>query len=409
MNSLQKDFIERTRSRLNDLSARAADAESLSPEFLRETARTLHTIKGTSQTFGFSASSRLAHELEDCLAAEKNNSGVKLLLLEGFASLAKSFELENLNENTSLLDKIGRISSAGSNPPDSFSLKIPAEISASLADSEKKAFSSAVAEGKEIFRVRAGFAPNDFAAGFKKLRENLSSRGEIIATLPGAQKKDKIEFVIYFAADDTEKLSEIAGDFSAEIDWQSVNFEDNLDKIFPRITEHAENLAAESGKEINVEISADKIAPSCEKANLIFDILLHLARNAVDHGIETPEERIAKNKSAIGKIGIVLKSDANGLVLSVKDDGRGIDFKKLHAKAVEKNLVRREKDLTENELLDLIFLHDFSTAETVTEISGRGVGLDAVKAMAENAGGTIGVKSVRDSGTTFEIFLPGEF
>jgi len=408
MNSLQKDFIERTRNRLTKLSARAAGSEILSAEFLRETARTLHTIKGTSQTFGFSASSNLAHELEDLLATKKNSAELQSILIEGFALLARSFELENLNENAGFLEKIDRISNDSSPSRDTFSLQIPAEISGRFADFEKKALTSALAEGKEIFRIQAGFAPNDFAGEFKKLRERLGSRGEIIATLPGTNKKGNIEFVIYLAADDSEKLPAIAENISADIDWQSVSFENNSDDIFFRIAEYAKTLATDSGKEINVEISADKIELSREKANLIFDILLHLVRNAVDHGIETPEQRITKNKSRDGKIKIGCNIEKNGVKISVKDDGSGIDIEKLRVIAIEKNLVRREKNLTENELLDLIFLHDFSTTKTVTEISGRGIGLDAVKNLVENAYGTTDVKTCANVGTTFEIVLPEE-
>lgn len=91
--------------------------------------------------------------------------------------------------------------------------------------------------------------------------------------------------------------------------------------------------------------------------------------------------------------------------LSVKDNGKGIDAEKIRAKAIEKKIISPAKTLTESEMLDLIFLHDFSTAEILTEISGRGVGLDAVKKLVENARGTINVKSRRESGAIFEVFL----
>jgi chemotaxis protein histidine kinase CheA len=373
MNSLKKDFIERTRVRLNDLSARISASEP-SPEFLRETARALHTIKGTSQTFGFSASSKLAHELENLLTTREN---LETLLPEGFAALAKSFDEENID------DFVEKISQTKVATAFDFS-KIPTEISDRLSDFERKAFASALADGKKIFQVNASFDLENFHDEFKKLREDLSAKGEIIATLPAPQiEKNKIGFMICFAGDDTEN-------------------------IFSQLEAHAANLARDSGKEINITIFADKIELSRNRSNLVFDVLLHLVRNAVDHGIETPDERTAKNKTAAGTIAIVLKRDEKGMNISVADDGKGIDTEKLRAKALGKNLFSNETDLTAGELLDLIFLHDFSTAETVTETSGRGVGLDVVKALAENAGGKIGVKSVENLGTTFEIFLPAE-
>jgi two-component system chemotaxis sensor kinase CheA len=411
MNSLKKDFIERTIAALGNLSVRGAESETFSQEFLREILRTLHTIKGTSQTFGFSASSNLAHELEDLIANVKSHSELKPVLLEGFGLLIKSFrQIESANEQVNFRDKLNRISRVHPVKSDSSLLRFPFEISERLADVERKALASALSEGKEIFRVHAGFDMGNFAGEFKNLRESLSSQGEIIATHPSAQtrEKNKIGFVIYFAADNAEKRSEVPQNGSAEIDWQIVTFEGDLEIVFSEIQAYAEKLARESDKEISVQISADKVWLSRERSNLIFDALMHLVRNAIDHGIETPEERIDKDKSPNGTIEMILKTDENGLFLSVQDDGNGVDLKKLRTRAIEKNLVLGEKHLTENELLDLIFLHDFSTAETVTETSGRGVGLDAVKTMVENASGTIGVKSVKDSGTTFEIFLPNE-
>ena len=409
MNSLKKDFVERTLRRLEDLSARAAASQTLSPEFLREVSRTLHTIKGTSQTFGFAASSKLAHQLESLLLAEKREANFQPILLEGFEFLIRSFMQTETSERSTLTDRIRPITIT-SESQDSFSRTVPAEIFERFADFEKNALSSALAQGKKIFNLHASFDLNDFAAEFKKLRERLNSKGEIIATFPSSsrQQKGKIGFIFYFAADDEERLSEISQDLSAEIDWEPMFDDDDFGIIYAEIAAHARNLARDSGKKVSVTAAADPIALAGEKANLIFDVLLHLARNAVDHGIETPKERIAKNKSSGGTIEIVLKIEENGLFLSVKDDGKGIDPEKLRAKAIEKNLISAEKNLTEKEMLDLIFLHDFSTRDEVTEVSGRGIGLDAVKTMVENVNGKIDVKNHESLGTTFEVFLPNE-
>ena len=131
---------------------------------------------------------------------------------------------------------------------------------------------------------------------------------------------------------------------------------------------------------------------------MIFDVLVHLIRNAVDHAVESA-----------GKIKINLGTEENNLRLSVSDDGRGIDSEKIKAKAVEKYLVSAAENLTEQETLDLIFLPEFPTASKLTEISGRGIGLDAVKTAVEARGGKINVKSQSGKGTTFEIYLPKEF
>ncbi len=123
--------------------------------------------------------------------------------------------------------------------------------------------------------------------------------------------------------------------------------------------------------------------------------LLHLVRNAVDHAVETR-----------GKIEITLETEPDGWRLKVSDDGRGIDAESIKAKAKEKNLLDGSGNLTDIELIELIFLPEFSTKTSLTEISGRGFGLDAVKSSVEKTGGTIKVESKRGKGATFEIFLP---
>jgi chemotaxis protein histidine kinase CheA len=393
MNNLQKDFLERSVATLENLTESAKTPNSLAPEFLREVFRALHTIKGTAQTFGFNAPAHLAHELENLLSNPKNDSDdFKNVLLEGFALLIKSFRSPSDSKNhAAFIDKIRRLAPASEPLQNAFSLNIPTEISPKLSEFEKGIFLAALEARKNIFCVKADFDLADFAAGFKSLKEDLSAKGEIIATLPNPNVSGgKIGFLIYLATDEKE----VSQKFPAEIVWQETAFSNDLDGVLSNIAAHGKDLAARQGKEIEFAISADKTELSDKNLSLIFDVLLHLVRNAADHGIEKR-----------GKIEISLKADENDLELRVKDDGKGIDLEKIRAKATEKNLLSPDQILTETELLALIFLPAFSTSASVSEISGRGVGLDAVKNLIENAGGKISVKSLKDAGTTFEIFL----
>ncbi|MGC2238878.1 MAG: ATP-binding protein [Pyrinomonadaceae bacterium] len=406
MNNLQKDFLQRSIANLENLTASAKKEESLSPEFAREIFRMLHTIKGTSQTFGFSTAANLAHELENLLSAKDVSADFKNILLEGFALLIDSFRHPNESgKHESFIDKIRRIVPVSSPLQNSFAAQIPPEISKQLSEYERNAYLSAVGDGKKIFCVKADFDLADFASGFKNLKENLSLQGEIIATLPAPQiEKGKIGFLIYFAGQEIGE--EISQNFPSEIIGRAATFSDDVKGILEQVAAHGKDLARKLGKEIQITVSADEIELSAEKSKLIFDILLHLVRNAVDHAIEKPDERRAKGKDASGTIEISLKANENDLALSVKDDGKGIDAEKIEAKAVEKSLISAGEILTGRELLGLIFLHEFSTRETISEISGRGVGLDAVKDLAENGGGKISVESRKDAGMTFEIILP---
>jgi chemotaxis protein histidine kinase CheA len=407
MNNLHKDFLRRSVAALENLTESAQETEALSPDFLREAFRTVHTIKGTAQTFGFPAPARAAHELENLLAgAKKDSSELKTAVLDGLALLLKSFDEPEIVSHQEIPAATGGSAGDVSAAKD-FSAQIPAAIAGQLSDFEKRIFASAVSDGKNVFRIKAVFEMAEFAGGFKRLKDELSAKGEIIATLPDRDLSDrsKIGFLIFLATVEDEKTfcgcpAEIIG---------PDDLSDRLNGVLSQIAAHAKVLARELGKKIEVTISAVKIELPADKLMLIFDALLHLARNAVDHAIEPAAERIARGKGAAGKIKISVEIAGDGLRIFVTDDGKGIDADEIKAKAIEKNLLSPEKVLTEAELLDLIFLPEFSTRETVSEVSGRGVGLDAVKNLIENAGGRISVKSLRNAGTTFEIFLPEIF
>ena len=166
--------------------------------------------------------------------------------------------------------------------------------------------------------------------------------------------------------------------------------------IVSKVAAHGKSLAKKLGKDVKFRIFAEQKDQPAEKLKLIFGILLHLIRNAVDHAVE----------NSGGEIEIKTQTKENGLQITVADNGRGINLEKIKAKAIDKQIVSADEDLTERATLDLIFQSELSTAPHITEISGRGIGLDAVKNAVEKAGGIISVESRNGSGTSFEIFLP---
>lgn len=140
-----------------------------------------------------------------------------------------------------------------------------------------------------------------------------------------------------------------------------------------------------------------------EKIN---DPLVHLVRNSVDHGIERPEDRIAKGKPAQGKVILTASHRSGRLFIEVKDDGNGIDPERLRKKAIEKGIIKESGHLSEKQILDLVFAPSFSTKEVVTDISGRGVGMDVVKTNIESLQGEVSVTSKLGEGSVFTISLP---
>lgn len=140
----------------------------------------------------------------------------------------------------------------------------------------------------------------------------------------------------------------------------------------------------------------------------IGDPLMHLLRNSADHGLESNDVRIQRGKPEVGSIFLDAYQDGNNVIIEVRDDGNGIDIEKIKEKALERGTVSPEQAdmLTDKEILDMLFLPSFSTAKQVTDVSGRGVGLDVVKSKIEALGGDVQVKTKLGEGSTFTIRLP---
>ena len=140
----------------------------------------------------------------------------------------------------------------------------------------------------------------------------------------------------------------------------------------------------------------------------IGDPLMHLLRNSADHGLESAEVRKERGKSEVGSIFLDAYQDGNNVVIEVRDDGNGIDIEKVKSKAIEKGNITEEQAaiMSDKEIIDLLFRPSFSTSDKVTDVSGRGVGLDVVKSKIEALGGDVEVKSVYGEGSTFIIRLP---
>lgn len=176
-------------------------------------------------------------------------------------------------------------------------------------------------------------------------------------------------------------------------------------KTFPRFVR---DLSHELGKKAHLEISGEAIPVDRDILEKLEAPLLHLLRNAIDHGIEPPETRIKMGKAAEGMIKLESTQQAGMLFIKVTDDGQGIDVQSLREKIVRENLITAEvaKNLTTAEILDFLLLPGFTTASKVTEISGRGVGLNVVQTMLQTVGGTLRITSEKERYTTFTLQLP---
>lgn len=296
--------------------------------------------------------------------------------------------------------------------------EIPADVWRSLKQEQRNTLRQSVAEGARLFLVQANFDMVDFDQRFQTLKDTLSKTGEVISTSPGIDKesRNKVNFRILYAgkgeARQTLELSNISDVTVEEISTPAISraaanelqtaasvLERSFEKfsaelvklqgvarggVFQQALQAGRSAALATGKEVDFKVRGHDPELDETLCEIIANALVHLVRNAVDHGIETGDERVKLGKSRRGNVVIEAESLEEQFRITVTDDGRGID----------------------PESILLIFRPGFSTAPEISELSGRGVGLDAVKTGIEEAGGSVGVRSQVGHGSTFEITLP---
>jgi two-component system chemotaxis sensor kinase CheA len=172
---------------------------------------------------------------------------------------------------------------------------------------------------------------------------------------------------------------------------------------FPRLVR---DLSAKTGKKIQLVLTGEETELDKTVIESIGDPLTHLIRNSADHGLEPPEERLDNNKPELGTIRLNAFHEGGSICITVEDDGRGLNRTKILAKAAKQGLISESEKLTEEQIWSLIFKPGFSTADKITDVSGRGVGMDVVKRNIEALGGTVGIKTVLGKGSTFTLKLP---
>jgi two-component system, chemotaxis family, sensor kinase CheA len=181
-----------------------------------------------------------------------------------------------------------------------------------------------------------------------------------------------------------------------------------IESVFNRLPRVVRDVAAKQGKQIEFIVEGKDTELDRSVIEEIGDPLLHLIRNGVDHGIETPEDRVAAGKPAAGRLKLSAQHADSFIVIALEDDGKGIDVEAVKRKAVERGVVSQEQAerMSDQEAVHLIFAPGLSTAEKLSDVSGRGVGMDVVKANVEKINGSVEVETRKGSGTTFTIRLP---
>jgi len=179
-----------------------------------------------------------------------------------------------------------------------------------------------------------------------------------------------------------------------------------IGSTFSKFKRLVRDLSQGLGKEIEMETFGAETELDKTVIEKLNDPLVHIIRNSIDHGIETPDARRAAGKSPVGTVSLGAVHSGDSVLITIRDDGAGLDRDSIRAKAVERGLLAANAEVSDKEIYALIFAPGFSTAEKITNISGRGVGMDVVKRGIQNLRGTIEVESVRGSGTTITLKIP---
>jgi two-component system, chemotaxis family, sensor kinase CheA len=179
-----------------------------------------------------------------------------------------------------------------------------------------------------------------------------------------------------------------------------------LKATFQKMTRLVRDVAQKVGKEVDFRTEGEETEIDRNMVDLLADPLVHMLRNSIDHGLECPDERVTAGKPRHGLVALTACHASGSVVVTIRDDGRGLDRDKIMRKAVSRGIVDADKGLSDPEVFNLIFAPGFSTADTVTDVSGRGVGLDVVRRNVEAMRGRITIQSRHGEGTTFTIYLP---
>ncbi len=436
------EHIENIESGLLDLEADPDDTEAVNAVF-----RGFHTIKGSAGFLGLGHVQRLAHRAETLLDRVREG---EIRLTGGYADLALESgdmlkdmlaELQELQEGEeppappeALSDLLARLTdpeAAGITEDTGEVTPAVARVGDILvaegkADREPVEVAAASADGARIGEklVRAGVAgTKDVAQALRRQRKAAGAGGEASVRVRTDRLDALInmvgELVIANAMLDqdqelrtlgthgvTRKVDQISK-ITRELQRVSMSLRMvPLRGTFQKMARLVRDLARKAGKQVQFVTEGEDTEIDRNMVEALADPLLHMVRNAVDHGIESAEERAASGKPEAGTVTLRAYHEAGNVVIELEDDGKGLDRESILSKAVRQGIVDANKDLSDEEVFKLIFEAGLSTAEQITDVSGRGVGMDVVRRNIESLRGRVEIASTRGQGSTFSIRVP---
>lgn len=384
--------------------------------------REAHTIKGSAMMMGYKRISDIAHKMESGL--EKAMNFQIEVKKSHFDLLFKCFDvIESLLEDKLTWEEKG----ISGNYVEELCEELEGLFSAQTPSQKEKKEKKASEPSEPLKKESKAVALDSLLTPEKSIRvdiENLNklmnSSGELV--IAKIRLKELITSLSLKAEADEvigQRLVDLIKELNLvneNIDFQVTNMQNEVIKvrmvpifylfnIFPRAMR---DLAFKNGKDVELEIKGEDTHLDRGVIDEMKDPLMHILRNAIDHGIELPIEREKKHKQKAGKIILSAYQKGSQVVIEVSDDGKGIDIARVKEQAIKQGLITKEKaaDLAEEQIFQLLFISGFSTKEDVSEVSGRGVGLDVVREKVAKLKGIIEISSKPDLGTKFTIKLP---
>ncbi len=429
------EIMEELDQDLVSLEEHPDDADLLNKIF-----RAAHTLKGSSSFLGFDRISRVTHRVEDIF--NKLRKGELALtpetmdvVLEAMDRVRKLLEAAQAGETGPDVDDILEALSealAGGRPRRIGEILVedegvpPEAVEQALREkSPDKPLGEVLVEKKIVSReaVERSLAKQKKTGRTFKTEQTIRvdvERLDALMNLVGelVLAKNRLARLRHQMEErwTTDPLVEDLGETSAQIDLVASDLQMAvmktrlvpIGKVFRKFPRMVRDLARSLNKEIRLETEGEATELDKSVVEVIGDPLVHLIRNAADHGIEPPEERVRAGKPREGLIRLAAWHEGNHIVVCIEDDGRGMDPEKLKAKAVEKGLITPQEaaNLSKRDAFNLIFAPGFSTAERVTNVSGRGVGMDVVRTNIQQLNGLIEIDSSPGEGTRVEVRIP---
>lgn len=452
---LLQAFIDESREHLvtieADLLAIEEAGDEADPELVNKVFRAAHSIKGCSSFFGLDNVKELSHKAEtvlDLLRSRKMRPSSEMtnVLLAAFDKLKELVEAPGTSEQADISSEIKSLTELA-RPYLAVANATSAQSESKDSKSEEKTGSKSdavpqttVEEADEVTKqhsspaalVQSPHAEEVTTAESVRGNEGLHQSGATennsqvpeesvrvtvglldgLMNLAGELVLSRNQFQAAIAHNNHrmltaagQRLSQVTSEIQDAIMRTRLQ---PIENVFNKIPRVVRDLSKMLGKEVHLEVLGKDVALDKSLVEGLSDPLTHMVRNAVDHGIESPEERVQAGKARGGMLRIEARHEAGQVVIEISDDGKGIDAERVSQVAVEKGLITREqvKGMSERDRMALICLPGLSTAEKISEVSGRGVGMDVVKTNLERLGGQIEINSTLGRGTTFRIKLP---